>query len=96
MAWRRLTLFCGFDVPRQRIALKRGPFSVEIWPELGEAIANLRGGALRRGGAVKVLWGGASLEPRQSKERIREYANLVEPIRGEPDGHPVRSSGRVG
>jgi aldose 1-epimerase len=32
-------MFGGFDAPSQRIALQRGAFFAEIWPELGGAIA---------------------------------------------------------
>jgi aldose 1-epimerase len=32
-------MFDGFDAPTQRVVVRRGAFSAEIWPELGGAIA---------------------------------------------------------
>ena len=50
-------MFSGFDVPRQRIALRRGPFFAEILPELGGAIASFeRRRPFGTGSAVQALF----------------------------------------
>jgi aldose 1-epimerase len=70
-------MFGGFDAPRQRIALQRGAFFAEIWPELGGAIARFeRRHPFGMRSAVQALFRSTRQQPRYLPTELASFPLL--------------------